>query len=447
MTDWISDHPEDRPEITRSGRWRLGLVAAIAVLALAIAVVGFTVRDQQAEGVEIATRSERVIETLLSLELVLESLLDAETGQRGYLLTTDRIYLAPYEDARARLPAELERLRALLDGEVALSIRLDAVVAAADAKLAELAQTVTLHDGGDRDAALELVRSNVGRGLMEELRAEIGTMRGEVAASREATRLRAEASARRVARGILSASILFLAAAALTGVLAFAVARDRTLRATLGAVRGERDRVDLLRRELAHRIKNLFAVVSSIATATAREHPEDGTAAARATRERIDALGRAHTLSIGDPKTPDVAGSISSEAIALAELAHKVVSPYGDGAAQLRIYGDVVIREEDVTPLGLILNELATNARKYGGFAGSDGSVRIDLSGSRDAGYAIAWDEIASSPVERVKGGAGFGSRLLDSALQQIGGRMEREATNDGLRVTIQVDGGNVSGG
>ena len=446
MTDWASDHAEERPEITRSGRWRLGLVAAIAVLALAIAVVGFTVRDQQAEGVEIASQSERAIETLLSLELVLESLLDAETGQRGYLLTSDQIYLAPYEDAVARLPAELARLRALLGGEAALSIRLDAIVAAAEAKLAELAQTVTLHDGGDPEAALELVRSDVGRRIMQELRAEIGTMRGEVVASREATRLRAEASARRVARGLLSASILFLAAAALTGVLAFAVARDRTLRATLGAVRGERDRVDLLRRELAHRIKNLFAVVSSIATATAREHPEDGAAAARATRERIDALGRAHTLSIGDPKARDESASFSPGAISVARLTHEVVSAYADDPAQLRIHGDVVIREEAVTPLGLILNELATNARKYGGFARSDGEVRVSFSDA-GTGATLEWQESGSPAMERVKGGQGFGSRLLDTALQQIDGRMEREATDDGLRVTIRLGGGRVSGG
>lgn len=50
---------------------------------------------------------------MTQLEQVVSTLEDAETGQRGYLLTGERVYLEPYEQALSRIPGQLERLRAL----------------------------------------------------------------------------------------------------------------------------------------------------------------------------------------------------------------------------------------------------------------------------------------------------------------------------------------------
>ncbi|HET9853412.1 MAG TPA: CHASE3 domain-containing protein, partial [Methylomirabilota bacterium] len=52
-------------------------------------------------------------EVMTQLEQVVSTLEDAETGQRGYLLTGERVYLEPYEQALSRIPGQLERLRAL----------------------------------------------------------------------------------------------------------------------------------------------------------------------------------------------------------------------------------------------------------------------------------------------------------------------------------------------
>jgi len=99
---------------------------------------------------------------------------DAETGQRGFLLTQDESYLAPYEMAVGGIEKEMADLRRLVStlpvlGEAAG--RLDALLAA---KLSELADTLELARRGDVEGALELVRSDAGKTVMDDIRATSG---------------------------------------------------------------------------------------------------------------------------------------------------------------------------------------------------------------------------------------------------------------------------------
>ena len=109
---------------------------------------------------------ERANDAVL-LERLLSTLVDAETGQRGYLLTGDADYLAPYHAAKSRVPA-LSR-RVALSEQPGLNAERFAEIA--DAKLAELAETIDLAGDDRMDEALAIVRGNLGRDLMEELRA------------------------------------------------------------------------------------------------------------------------------------------------------------------------------------------------------------------------------------------------------------------------------------
>lgn len=96
-------------------RWSLtrGQTAAIALLVIALLVDAvLTLHNIR----EVATSVQWVSHThevLSQLEQVMSTLKDAETGQRGYLLTGERPYLEPYEQALPRLHGQLERLRAL----------------------------------------------------------------------------------------------------------------------------------------------------------------------------------------------------------------------------------------------------------------------------------------------------------------------------------------------
>jgi PAS domain S-box-containing protein len=114
----------------------------------------------------------------LDLERVLSMLKDAETGQRGYLLTRQESYLAPYRQAEAGLAPTLDSLRS--DGsEDGLGGRVDELAGIAGAKMAELGQTVRLGLDGHWDEALGIVRTDRGKDLMDRLRAVAAEIRAE----------------------------------------------------------------------------------------------------------------------------------------------------------------------------------------------------------------------------------------------------------------------------
>jgi signal transduction histidine kinase/CheY-like chemotaxis protein len=104
---------------------------------------------------------------------------DAETGQRGYLLTGNEEYLRPYETAAA----EIARRGALIAGAVEATPGLAAGIAeirqVAAEKLSELRETVALRRAGQADAALALVRMDRGKDLMDRLRGLVEGFRAE----------------------------------------------------------------------------------------------------------------------------------------------------------------------------------------------------------------------------------------------------------------------------
>jgi PAS domain S-box-containing protein len=103
---------------------------------------------------------------------LLSALADAETGQRGFLLTGDEAYLAPYLAVRDSVPSRLAELQQLTRLGAARR-HLDALVPMTAAKLAELSQVIELRRTRDLPAAQALVGTGQGRRLMDSIRTEI----------------------------------------------------------------------------------------------------------------------------------------------------------------------------------------------------------------------------------------------------------------------------------
>jgi signal transduction histidine kinase len=97
---------------------------------------------------------------------LLALLLDAETGQRGFLLTQDPKYLEPYEAARRQIGPDMERLKQLHRTDPEREKGVDELSRVVSDKLAELAQTIALAQAGNSAAALEVVKTDRGRELM-----------------------------------------------------------------------------------------------------------------------------------------------------------------------------------------------------------------------------------------------------------------------------------------
>jgi CheY-like chemotaxis protein/CHASE3 domain sensor protein len=116
------------------------------------------------------------IEVLAQLNSVLSTLKDAETGQRGFLLTGNESYLEPYSTAKSALPVELTALRGLFAKRPEQARRLESLENIATQKMDELGQTVDLRRAGQVDAALTIVRTGRGKLLMDRIRSALGEM-------------------------------------------------------------------------------------------------------------------------------------------------------------------------------------------------------------------------------------------------------------------------------
>jgi CheY-like chemotaxis protein/signal transduction histidine kinase/CHASE3 domain sensor protein len=131
------------------------------------------------------------IDVLRRLQAVLSTLKDAETGQRGFLLTGEEAYLAPYTDAKDALQDEIKALRALLGNRPEQSRRLDALESLANLKMTELESTIAARRAGHTDAALAVVRTDRGKIFMDRIRDVARDMEG---IERQAIEQRGQAS-------------------------------------------------------------------------------------------------------------------------------------------------------------------------------------------------------------------------------------------------------------
>ena len=115
-------------------------------------------------------------EVKAALAGLLSAATDAETGQRGFLLTGDAAYLEPYESGTARAHTTLEQI-ALLTADNPTQIRhLSELRAAVDQKLKELAETIAVRRANGFEPAQRIVRIDVGKTMMDRIRAIVAEM-------------------------------------------------------------------------------------------------------------------------------------------------------------------------------------------------------------------------------------------------------------------------------
>jgi PAS domain S-box-containing protein len=170
------------------------------------------------------TRSRQVLLALAQTESVLK---DAETGQRGFLYTNDPKYLAPYNSAVVQVDTEIDKLARLTTDDSIEEARIPQLRNLAHQKLAELAQTISLHQSGKQEAAKALVLSDAGLVTMDRIRALVDEMTQEEAAL-EASRTAAYQKSIRIFVGcIYLASLLGILGAIFLGYL---ILREMALR-------------------------------------------------------------------------------------------------------------------------------------------------------------------------------------------------------------------------
>jgi signal transduction histidine kinase/CheY-like chemotaxis protein len=119
------------------------------------------------------------LEVRADLIELLSTVQSAETGQRGYLLTGQDLYLGPYQIAQQRLPALLDRTQDLISDNPQQQQSLDHLRNLIQSKLVELGSTIDAYQAGKRELALTIVNSGGEFQLMAEIRRAIDTMQAE----------------------------------------------------------------------------------------------------------------------------------------------------------------------------------------------------------------------------------------------------------------------------
>jgi two-component sensor histidine kinase len=176
--------------------------------------------------------------------------------------------------------------------------------------------------------------------------------------------------------------------------------------------RASEARQRMLMRELQHRVKNTLAMVQGVVSQTLRT-ATDLKEARHILEERIGALARAHDLLTQE----------SWVGAGFAELAESAFRPYGDKRlGRLTLAGpDIELGPAAALALGLAINELCTNATKYGALSNDAGSVSLTWSVEGDV-FAMTWRETGGPPVSAAQK-RGFGSLLIEQNLgRQFGG-------------------------
>jgi len=201
-TDFADSNWDDSPAQKRTSRIGGFFVAMGALLLLSICLIYWMQRLTDDKRAEVAARRD----TVGRLNILLSTLKDAETGQRGYLLTLNPSYLRPFDSAQARIKKDLQQLAVGLDATQKAAPDFSHLLNLIPQKLNELTQTVDLASQGKMDEALSIVRANEGKNLMDQIRLSVANIKED----EDRAVSRAERSVHRtdIERDILSCALV-----------------------------------------------------------------------------------------------------------------------------------------------------------------------------------------------------------------------------------------------
>ncbi|WP_348064574.1 CHASE3 domain-containing protein [Polaromonas sp.] len=331
----------------------------LAVLAAAILIfineAGFRLSTQA------VTRIEESQATRGAVNRLLQHMLDAETGQRGYLLTGDPKYLEPYDVATADINQTLDALRRHYTPYPEELAEFGLLSRSVSRKLAEMDLSVRMRKQGNEEAWKFVLTTDVGMDQMNAIRSQVGKLV-------HASNSKMGTAQAQIVRS-LHLSRIGIALVALAGLLAFYMYLRQT-RALLDA--GKREQEALLRErdQLDKEVRDRTATLAELATHLQQVREDERGHLARELHDELGALLTAAKLDVARIKSR--LGAISPEA---AERMQHLVDTLNSGIAlKRRIVED--LRPSSLSHLGLVAS-LEILAREFEDRSGLD--VTTDL--------------------------------------------------------------------
>lgn len=416
---------------------------AIVVVAAAILIAGW-INIQADEASRLVSRSIDIRERS---ERFLSNLLDAETGQRGFLLSGEELYLEPYNERQAELLPSLDQIERLVAYSPTQTERIQHARTITIRKLAEMAETIALTRAGKRGEAIALVTQGTGNRLTQDLRDIVGTIQLE-----ENHRL--TASSRREARRRVLASIGILVALAGLCFAAWLQLRVRHRRAvSLSSsnaelerkvaertleLENERLRIEALLRDVNHRVGNNLAMVSALLNVQSRQTREPAVKQALAqAQSRIQAIAAGQRRLRLDIEADEIEAQPYLEDL-LAEIGK---AAEGRPIEIVLAMDAIRLPGRDAVSFVVVINELVTNAIKHAFPDGAAGRITIRLARTPDENLVLSVeDDGVGMPEDQQT--AGLGKSVINALLRSMRAEMEVAplspgAARPGTRVAV----------
>ena len=195
------------------------------------------------------------------------------------------------------------------------------------------------------------------------------------------------------------------------------------------------ERIGMLMQELTHRVKNSLQSIAAMVMIEARSHKGgEGKAALERVSNRIEALGQLYSkLSKSDRVEAVDAATYLDELCR--DLVASVQREGGKTVVLKTEIESVLLPTDRAIPMGLIVNELVTNALKYAFPSETTGTVMVTLKQMPGELRLTVADDGKGIDISRAD--SGLGGRLVEGFAQQLGGQVERESGSQGTTVRL----------
>ena len=202
---------------------------AVFIVLLALIGIGAELTRSFERNREMTAAVERSHQTRTQILRVFSLLQDAETGQRGYVITGERRFLQPYDNAERQLGDQFGRLNALYADQPAMRADMATLERLVARKQATMTAAITARRQQGREAGLSVVTAGAGKAAMDDIRVVVDRMVRTEAASLDALQSRAEARAVATERLVTALFVLLLATVIGAGLLGWRYLHSRRL--------------------------------------------------------------------------------------------------------------------------------------------------------------------------------------------------------------------------
>jgi two-component sensor histidine kinase len=380
-------------------------------------------------------------------------LLTAESSQRGYLFSSNEIYLAPFDSAKAAARQRARDMQQHLDRYPDFRPMVTQLASLVDAKIGEMEETIALKRAGRDDDAMDLFLTNRGKALMDQVNlfvtglieaADTLLLEGVREQARNAEWLRWVS----IAGGLLIVLVVAGAVSAFTKTAReITDARDevRAVNATLegrveertAALQTALNRTELLLAEVNHRVANSLALVGSLVRLQGATSKDEAVKTALAeTQSRIAAIGAVHKRLY---KSGDV-GLVALDEYLSSLLDGLAASMRAEGRG-----GELTYELEAATlgtdasiNVGVLVTELVTNAYKYA-YPEGGGGIRVKMRQLPSSRVEIVVEDDGVGRGTGTPRGTGLGTRIVKSMAANLGTEVQYVDRNPGTAARLSL--------